>query len=864
MAESRQSSIGSRPFKADFHTHTPASGDYQQKSITPPRYVEAALSAGLETIAVTDHNSAEWVDLVRAAAKGRGLMVFPGAEITTPAGHILALYDPEAPKSTLDDLLSQVGIATKDRGKETAMSTDVETVLEVIARSGGIAIAAHANSSSGFLREGKGQFKIKVCSGPHLHGLEFTSQADVEKFINGQVPGYPAKPCVQGSDAHSLSEIGRRYCYVTMDHPSIEGLRQALLDHHVRIHYSWNAPVVTQPYVVEMLVSQGFFDGVSISFNPQLNCFVGGQGTGKSTAIELLRFAFCDTSPVEAIADAGRAKVENLLGDGGVVTIKYVDSDGSMKVISRECHSWNDPHEVEDQDGNPSTLDSIPAFYSQGEIIRIAEDLGAQMNLIDRYVDVRVELAEEKSLCQKLSLNASKLIAEVNKRDQFQLQISDPDKGLAAVTKRKAAIERILTDPALKQFPRVENEKRAIAAAKVGIAGFQAELNSLLDGLDLSQFEVELPNDSPNQAQLKSIEDLGDTYAEVVADLRKTAATKLAAKLRQVELAETAWKPLYAAIEKRYKEALQKIGAADAAKAASALRNLTAQFEQLKNKEKDLSAAKSRITTLQQERDELRTKLAAARAARHSKRQAKAQVWQGQLGGKIKVQVEKCGETDAYLEVLSQLCRGAMLREQDKRTIAERCDPSTFVKMVLNDDAPALAKVAGLKQDTAQKCIEVVLQHAPREIYEMESSVLPDRPIITYEVEPGKDRPLKDLSVGQKGTVILSLAMIEGAGPLIIDQPEEPMDTLAIYDQIVKKIRQLKMGRQYIFTTHNANVAVGADSDLSIVLEATADRGQVKTKGGVDHPDVNKLLLYHLEGGPEAFRLRSQKYVTQQ
>lgn len=111
--------------------------------------------------------------------------------------------------------------------------------------------------------------------------------------------------------------------------------------------------------------------------------------------------------------------------------------------------------------------------------------------------------------------------------------------------------------------------------------------------------------------------------------------------------------------------------------------------------------------------------------------------------------------------------------------------------------------------------------------------------------------------------MILSLAMIEGTGPLVIDQPEEPMDTLAIYDQIVKKIRQLKMGRQYIFTTHNANVAVGADSDLSIVLEATADRGQVKTRGGVDRPEVNKLLLYHLEGGPGAFRLRSQKYVTQ-
>jgi DNA repair ATPase RecN len=863
MAKLPKSVVGSRPLKADFHTHTPASGDYTDKSISPLDFVKAALRAGLDVVAVTDHNTAEWVDLARLAAKGKGLIVFPGVEITTPSGHVLAIYDPATPKSTLDDLLSQVGIATRDRGKETAMSSDVETVLAAISKSGGIAIAAHANSSSGFIKEGKGQFKIKVCKGPHLHGLEFTTQADVEKFINGQVPGYPEKPCIQSSDAHLLSEIGRRYCYITMDVPSIEGLRQALLDHHVRIRHSWNPPRLSHPYIVEMAVSQGFFDGTTLPFNPQLNCFVGGQGTGKSTAIELLRFAFGDTSPVEAIADASRAKIENLLGDGGVVSVKYMDIDGITKLINREYHSWNEPHELEDQDGNPATLTSRPAFYSQGEIIRIAEDLDAQMSLIDRYVDVGTELAEEKSLCQKLALNASKLVAEISKREQYELQISDPDKGLAAVMKRKSAIEKILTDAALKEFPRLENEKRAIAAAKQGLADFRAELTSVLDGMDISQFEAELPSDSPNRKLLSSIEDLGDTYSEVLSELKKVAVRNVLEKVREIGLAETSWTPLYAGVEKRYKEALQKVGAADAAKAASALRTLTAQSEQLKNKQKELAAVIGRIAALEQEREQLRAKLLSVRVARHSKRQAKAQGWQQQLGGKIKVQVEKCGETAEYLELLSTLCRGALLRDQDKRTLVEKCEPSRFVKLVLSNDGLGLARAVGLKQDTAQKCIDIVLQRGLKAIYELESVILPDKPVITYEVEPGTDRLLKDLSVGQKGTVILSLAMIEGDGPLIIDQPEEPMDTLAIYDQIVKKIRQLKTGRQYIFTTHNANVAVGADSDLSIVLEATADRGKVTTSGGVDRPEVNKLLLYHLEGGPEAFRIRSQKYAEQ-
>jgi hypothetical protein len=65
---------------------------------------------------------------------------------------------------------------------------------------------------------------------------------------------------------------------------------------------------------------------------------------------------------------------------------------------------------------------------------------------------------------------------------------------------------------------------------------------------------------------------------------------------------------------------------------------------------------------------------------------------------------------------------------------------------------------------------------------------------------------------------------------------------------------------QFIFTTHNANVAVGADAELSHVLEATADKGTIKASGGIDHQGTNELLLLHLEGGSEALKLRVRKY----
>jgi ABC-type lipoprotein export system ATPase subunit len=143
----------------------------------------------------------------------------------------------------------------------------------------------------------------------------------------------------------------------------------------------------------------------------------------------------------------------------------------------------------------------------------------------------------------------------------------------------------------------------------------------------------------------------------------------------------------------------------------------------------------------------------------------------------------------------------------------------------------------------------------------LEVSNIEDTLEIEYEVEHGRNKGLNELSVGGKGTVILSLALVEGDSPLVIDQPEEPLDTLAIHEQIVGTLRKQKDSRQFIFTTHNPNIAVGGDAELNYILEASADQGKVKSSGGVDHVETNKLLLHHLEGGIVAFELRRRKYI---
>ena len=65
---------GSRWWKFDFHTHTPASEDYGRgndqaslKQITPKDWLLNFMRAGIDCVAVTDHNSADWIDQLKQA-----------------------------------------------------------------------------------------------------------------------------------------------------------------------------------------------------------------------------------------------------------------------------------------------------------------------------------------------------------------------------------------------------------------------------------------------------------------------------------------------------------------------------------------------------------------------------------------------------------------------------------------------------------------------------------------------------------------------------------------------------------------------------------------------------------------------------
>lgn len=232
--------------KSDLHIHTPESTCYNDMSVTPGEIVDAAVAAGLEVIAITDHNSVAAVDDIRQAAVEKGLLVFPGVELTSGSGHFLAIFQLDTPVYEIEDFLDYVKVDRSSRGDGHAMVGDgIEDILRKIHERGGIAIAAHIDRwPSGFLETKEPrQMKRKIHESEYLSALEITIPQNKAAWNNGQMRGFQKKrACIQSSDAHSPAEIARRPVYIRMGEAGLKALREAFIDYENRIIFPEELP----------------------------------------------------------------------------------------------------------------------------------------------------------------------------------------------------------------------------------------------------------------------------------------------------------------------------------------------------------------------------------------------------------------------------------------------------------------------------------------------------------------------------------------------------------------------------------------------------------------------------------------------
>ena len=114
---------------------------------------------------------------------------------------------------------------------------------------------------------------------------------------------------------------------------------------------------------------------------------------------------------------------------------------------------------------------------------------------------------------------------------------------------------------------------------------------------------------------------------------------------------------------------------------------------------------------------------------------------------------------------------------------------------------------------------------------------------------------------------MLLLLLHESSAPLVIDQPEDDLDNRFISEGVVPRMREEKRRRQFVFSTHNANIPVLGDAELILGLRASGEAGERgraeipdEHVGSIDSNSVRELVEEILEGGREAFETRRRKY----
>jgi PHP family Zn ribbon phosphoesterase len=210
----------------------------------PKALVERAVAAGLDIIAICDHNSSENVPYVINAAREKNLKIFPGMEITTSEEvHFLALFDSLPNLARLQEIVYKhlAGKNDEDRFGVQAIvnengeveglndklligATDIplNDLLNHVHEQNGLAVASHIDRESfsvlsqlGFIDKSINFDALEISS---LTGLQQAriKYRDLNNFS-----------FITSSDAHYLKDIGTSLTKIMIEEPTLAELKMA-------------------------------------------------------------------------------------------------------------------------------------------------------------------------------------------------------------------------------------------------------------------------------------------------------------------------------------------------------------------------------------------------------------------------------------------------------------------------------------------------------------------------------------------------------------------------------------------------------------------------------------------------------------
>ncbi|MCI0333339.1 MAG: AAA family ATPase [Planctomycetes bacterium] len=614
-----------------------------------------------------------------------------------------------------------------------------------------------------------------------------------------------------------------------------------------------------------MSVKGGFLDGVRLDFANGLNCFIGGRGTGKTTVLELIRYAF-DALPSKEDDGEENRRICSLVAQnlaGGRVHVEFQTKNGLTYVVAR---SWDEEPVVLTADGQPTqlTLKSGGVFradiFSQNEVERIADRSTSQLVLIDRFqtdavADIDSQLRE---ILQSLRANSNQLLslegrhAELREEIATLPEVEEKLKAFAGAGGDNAAV----VDQAHSAKALRDRERRAIEAVGDTLTDYRERIQSRT-GWFAQQVKSHLTGDilaGPNAVVLAELSkqlaacgndidillrQIGDRLGEAQTHLEQINV-KLSNAHNQQELA-------FRALIEQHEVLMEQ---------ATERAHLERLRNELLGKRRALDEIVAQLSNLRNQRACLLQRQSELRDRRFSIRQQVAQGINAKVSPMIRVRLEQFGEVGEYYLLLAGALKGAGLQHNVvAQKIATCLPPRDLSELVKSRNSQSLVDQSGINAAQAMKVVEALRDH--QILFDLEAVELNDKPRI--ELKDGDAyKDSLSISKGQKCTSILPILLLDSDRPLLVDQPEDNLDNGFIYETVVSRVREVKNERQLIFVTHNPNIPVLGDAGKVFVFKSNGSRGWIEKDGTVD--DCRGYIVSLLEGGEEAFKLRQQRY----
>lgn len=882
-------------WKIDFHTHTPASNCFRDKTVNAKDWVRAVLGAGLDAVVVTDHNSGEWIEKIQTATaevkkEGNGdLIIYPGIELCVDLHfiHVLIIFDPATKMKTVQDFIIQCGIIEVGNTLKQVSSEKLATIINS-ADYDVLIIPAHFNKNKGLCKaltiNGIAEFATKL----PLAAIEVRDNGDIQevnnKFKNKAFKELPAM--VVGSDnpgkndgEHSLEGFGKSYTWVKISEHSLEALRQAFVD-PTRIQVvlderckSVNPNDITHNYIAGIeLKGLKHVDQLNLRFSPHLNCIIGGRGTGKSTIIEMIKMGLGKVTDKQC---EDKSLIREVTSEETSIDVYYnfgIKKEYKITAMGKKSRKW----QCEDEQGAVKDYPDFPvSIFSQKDIYNLVDDdIDPAKNNRSPLLAVIDENIEE----EKMKINT-----DIDKWIRLTISLSQD---LRALREEVTAIPRIkgnleMVNSKLSVFDEtgimkkkdilesLNSEYRGVSDIVQNFEGCILNTKNQFDIAAMAAKKSALEKVSPNQS-ISLI--LRDGINIIESNINATIDSALA-QMQQIRL-QLEKSDIYEKLNvarQTYLAGLEQLKGMN----IDQYKELEEQRQTNRRILEELLEKREQEIALKEQIEQALIKIASGQQNLLAKRKEVAEEIQAKAKN-IAIEICHLSHKERWLSQIRKDLGKTNVFDDEFEILSEWIFPEgrlnvnnwrDWQKFILLDDKSGIEKVKRngrpLISDKFEKMWET--KYNEKTLNSL-FTIWPEDKVEIKIITKGEQVGINDGSPGQKSAAILAFIMNQGVKPLVIDQPEDDLDNSLIKELIVDNIRNMKFSRQIIIVTHNPNIPVIGDAEGIIMLDRSRN-GKVILKDGkktgcIEERTIKKGICDIMEGGITAFKWREKKYLN--